>query len=178
MSETAKPERPLVLRILYGVEDGLLVSTLLIMIFLSFGQIVLRNVANTGIVWGDAFLRYLVLWVAMLGAMVATRQDNHISIDVVSYLLKGRPKAIVRIITDAFTAIICGLLTYAAVKFILEEIEYKTVAFAKFPAWILEIILPIGFSVICLRYTIYFIKHIIQAITGVPDQVQAKGDGE
>lgn len=178
MSETAKPSRPLVLRVLYGIEDGLLVSTLMIMILLSFGQIILRNFANMGIVWGDAFLRYLVLWVAMLGAMVATRKDNHISIDVVSYLLKGRPKAVVRTFTDAFTAIVCGFLSYASVKFLLEEIEFKTIAFAKFPAWILETILPIGFSVICLRYIIYFILHFIQAIRGVPDEDTAKGGSE
>ena len=36
-------------------------------------QIVLRNVFDSGLLWAESFLRILVLWIAILGAMVATR---------------------------------------------------------------------------------------------------------
>ena len=40
-----------------------------------------RNIFGAGIVWIDPLLRVLVLWVAIAGAVVATRNDNHIRID-------------------------------------------------------------------------------------------------
>lgn len=159
--------RPLILRILCGVEDTLLVSVLLTMIVFSFSQILLRNLANTGFAWGDAMLRYSVLWVGLLGAMVATREDNHINIDLVSQLIASpRVRAAIRIVTDAFTATVCSLLTYASILFLRDEMTGNAKAFASVPAWYAEIILPIAFGVIALRYWVYLVMHVIQAVKG------------
>ena len=172
-----KKRPPAPLRVLYAVEDGLLVTILLVMILLAFSQIVLRNFANTGFVWGDALLRHLVLWIGMIGAMVATREDNHINIDILSVLVSPRKKVFVRIFTDAFTAFVCGVLTIASVRFLLEEADMGTIAFGNVPTWVAELILPIAFGVICLRYCVYLVQHTVQAIQGVvptPDDQQEK----
>ena len=39
------------------------------------------------------FLRLLVLWVALFGAMAASRQDKQIAVDAVSNFLSPRAKA-------------------------------------------------------------------------------------
>ena len=74
-------------RYLHRLEDSLLVFSLLAMLLIALGQIVLRNGFDSGVLWAESFARILVLWVAMLGAMVATRENNHISIDAVSRYL-------------------------------------------------------------------------------------------
>ncbi len=165
----SKPRPHILLRILFAIEDGMLVTVLLVMILLSFSQIVLRNFAGIGIFWADPLLRYMVLWVGLLGAMVATREYNHINIDLVSHFLPSRAKSIVRIFTDAFTCVVCAFLTYASYIFIQEEMEMGTKAFAQIPTWIAELILPFAFGVISIRYLIYFVIHIIESIKGVSD---------
>jgi len=162
----SEKKQPKVLKILYGIEDGLLVVVISVMVLFSFTQIILRNFTDSAFNWGDAFLRFMVLWVGLLGAMVATREDNHISIDVISYLVPQRAKSIIRVFTDLFTSIVCGLLSYASVMFVLDEKEGGTMAFAKMPAWIIELILPLAFGIICLRYLIYFTTHLMEAIKG------------
>ena len=64
------------------IEDGLLVIILSSMIILAVYQIIARNLFSEGVVWIDPLLRTLVLWVGLSGAVVATRTDNHIRIDV------------------------------------------------------------------------------------------------
>jgi len=72
------------LMLVHRLEDGVLVALLLTMISLAVSQIVLRNGFDTGITWADSLLRVLVLWIALIGALVATRQQQHINIDLIS----------------------------------------------------------------------------------------------
>ena len=62
----------------------MLISLLISMILLSSGQIVLRNFFDIGIIWIDPLLRVLVLWTALVGATVASRENKHIRIDLLS----------------------------------------------------------------------------------------------
>ncbi len=74
------------------VEDALLVLILAAMVGLAATQIVLRNLFDGAILWADPMLRVAVLWVGMIGAMVATRIDKQISVDAVSRFLPLRWK--------------------------------------------------------------------------------------
>ena len=134
------------------LEDGLLVLLLSAMILISSIQILLRNVFDGGFAWGDPLLRIMVLWVALLGAMIATRNDNHISIDILTRYLSERSKRITTFISDVFTLCICVVLTYYAVQFVMQDSEAGVTAFYGLPAWWFELIIPLGFAVISIRY--------------------------
>jgi len=133
------------------VENCLLALSLFVMIALASTQIIMRNVWDSGLSWGDPSLSILVLWVGMLGAMVATREQNHISIDILSRFLPEHLKGVNQIILDLFTAIVCGLLAYHSYRFVLMEFEDGTTAFGSVPAWLCEAIIPFGFGLIALR---------------------------
>ncbi len=155
-----------IIKKLHWFENAVLVLALTFLILLSFSQIVMRNLFSTGLFWGDAASRYLVLWVGLIGAMIATREDNHISIDIISKFASKRLNNIIRLVTDISTAFICALLTYASIVFIKDEIASGIKAFAVIPTWVAGIILPVAFGVIFLRYLFYFFKHLSELITG------------
>ena len=50
------------------LENVALVTLLSAMMLLAVGQIVLREVFDTGIIWADELVRLIVLWLAMMGA--------------------------------------------------------------------------------------------------------------
>ena len=150
------------LRIAASVEDGILVLLLMAMIALAGTQILLRNLLETGLEWGDPLLRVTVLWLGLLGAMAATRDDNHISIDVVSRFLPPRAKTASRLVTDLFTATVCGLLAYHGARFVLFEKEAGSIAFGFVPTWVCELILPFGFGIIALRFCVSFVLRLRQ----------------
>ena len=133
------------------IEDGLLVTLLTVLIGLAGLQILLRNVWDSGLSWGDPMLRVTVLWVGLLGALVATRDDKHIRIDVLSRYLPARRKVIIRRVTDWFSAGICGLLAYHGGRFVYLDWEAGITAFANVPAWLCELIIPAGFGLMALR---------------------------
>ena len=76
-----------VLWCIHRIEDLLLVGLLLSMISIAFTQIVLRNGFDGGIAWADSLLRIMVLWIALIGALVASRDQRHINIDLISRFL-------------------------------------------------------------------------------------------
>ena len=124
------------------------------MLVVALMQILLRNFFDAGIFWAESFLRILVLWVAMLGAMVATRESNHINIDAVSRFLPPLMKKVSTLFTHLFAAIICALVAYNAIEFIQYEYEDQTIAFASVPTWLCQAIIPIGFAVMSIRFVI------------------------
>jgi TRAP-type C4-dicarboxylate transport system permease small subunit len=138
--------------LLARLEDALLVVLLSAMILLAGGQIVLRNGFDAGLVWADPLLRVLVLWVGLVGAMAAARADRHITVDVLSRLLPDRPRRYTRALTDACTATVCAVLAWHSARLVVTEYQSGAIAFADVPAWACELILPLGFAVIGLRY--------------------------
>ena len=142
------------------VEQTLIVTFLGFMILIAFLQIILRNFFSTGLDWGDQLLRNLVLWIGFIGATLATREGKHINIDVVSRWLPSLGKNIVILITHLFSFFVCCGLTYAALKFIKNEVQMENMTFLNIPAWIPEMILPMTFGLMTFRFGLRSFKDL------------------
>ena len=150
-------------------EDALLVLILAAMVILAAIQIILRNVFDDAILWAGPMLRVGVLWVGMIGAMVATRSDNQISIDAVSRFLPKLWKARVRVVTDLFTAIVAAVVAWSAFRLVLDDRAAGVTAVAFVPLWVCEAILPVAFGVIAIRYFLFAIRHLRVSVVGEDD---------
>lgn len=144
-------------RLLAGIrfiESGLLVLLLSSMILLAAYQVIARNFFDTGILWGDSLVRVLVLWVTFIGATIASRNDEHIRIDLLTRFTGVRSSLWLARFRSLFTAFIAGVFAWYSYQFVLLDYEDGIIAFASVPAWICEIIMPVGAALICLRYLI------------------------
>ncbi len=142
------------LRVLAILEDTLLVVLLTVMMVLAVVQILLRNLFDAGLTWADPLLRVIVLWLALAGALAATRADNHINLDVVSRLLPAPARAATRALTDLFAAAVCGVLAYHGARLVQMDWLAGTAAFGAVPAWLCELIIPLGFALMGLRFVL------------------------
>ena len=154
-----------VISILHKIEDALLVSLLLLMIGLAVFQIVLRNGFDAGIVWADPLVRVLVLWLGLIGAMVASRTDNHISIDIVSKYLPTDLKRFTGLLVYLFTTIVCALMTWHSARFVIMEKAVGMPAFFSVPIWVCELVIPFAFGIITIRYALFFMESLIRIFT-------------
>ena len=143
---------PAVLSVLQKIEDAILIGLLLVMILMAVLQITLRNLFDTGILWGDPLVRVLVLWIGLMGAMIASRDNRHISIDIISRYLPDRIKTLTTLLVSVFTALVCGAMAYFSLRFVWMEKTDGLMAFARVPAWLCESIIPIAFAIISVRY--------------------------
>jgi TRAP-type C4-dicarboxylate transport system permease small subunit len=147
-----------ILRFLRGIESSLLVGMLAVMIAMAAYQVIARNFYDSGIIWGDSLVRVLVLWITLLGAMVASRNDEHIRMDLVSHFMTDIGQRLLRRAGSLFTCVICGIFTWYSLELVMLDFEDEIVAFAKVPAWACEAIMPLGGGVIALRYLLHTIS--------------------
>jgi len=140
------------------IEDWLLISMLATMVILAVTQIVYRNFSGGGVAWIDPLLRMLVLWVALSGAVIASRTDNHIRIDFFAKYISGKYYIYIKRVVHAYCVVICAVIAWYSIKFVQMDYEYETVAFAGIPAWITELIIPVAFGLMALRYFLLFLS--------------------
>lgn len=148
-------------------EDVLLIVMLTVMIGLAALQIFMRNIFDTGFIWADELLRIQVLWIALLGAVAASRDDNHVNIDLLTRFLPGRWQPATKVIVDLFTAVVCALVAWQAARFVQMEHAYGSTVLGNFPAWIVQSILPVGFAIVAYRYFLFFCKNLGKLVKGV-----------
>lgn len=61
--------------------DLLIVACMIAMVFMVFGNVVLRYGFNSGIDVSDEMSRYCFIWLTYIGAMVAMREKGHLGVD-------------------------------------------------------------------------------------------------
>lgn len=141
-------------RVFLKAETLLLVGLLLSLILIAVTQVVMRNVFGGGLLWADAYTRISVLWLAMLGAMIGSRRQNHLAIDAIVRFLPPRWKRITTRLSNGITALICFAAAWFSCEFLAREYDYADIAFANIPNWWCEAIIPLAFFVIALRYSL------------------------
>ena len=104
-------------------------NTLLILLFasllgLSGTQIILRNVFASGIFWADELVRLLVLWLAVIGALAATRDRRHIAIELLVRSLPRLPQRVARGVASLFAAVVAGIFSWQSLRFVLDSREF------------------------------------------------------
>ena len=130
------------------------------MLVLACSQIFMRTVLSSGLQWADPLLRYLVLWCGLLGALKATGQGKHIALDFSNYLLPESARFPIALVTDIFCILSTAGLTLASWIFIRNEIEFGGATLLSIPGWAWNIIFPITFGLMCLRYTTHFFLRL------------------
>ncbi len=139
-----------------AIEASLLVAVLSAMIILAAGQIVARNVGAAAFPWADEALRVMVLWVAMLGAVAASREQRHVSIDAIARVVPAGVARLFRRVGAIFAALVSGFLAWYSYLFVADSLAAEDFVFnGTLPAWTVQLILPVGFLLICYRYTLH-----------------------
>ncbi len=145
----------------YGrVEDTLIAIFMTSVVLISVGQILLRWLHINGLVWADGFMRYSVLWIAMIGAAIAARDYQHITVDIPRLIVKGKKLYLARAILDFISAAIAVLLIIASWQNFQNELEMEQMAFANITTAEAIIIMPYCFLVITVRFIIYGVRHV------------------
>jgi TRAP-type C4-dicarboxylate transport system permease small subunit len=143
------------LKALHRAEDLVLMLLLGGLVGLAFMQILMRNLLDAGLPWADPLLRLIVLWLALAGALAATRENKHIRIDLLSRFLPEPLAAWVDRITAAFTFAVCGLLAWHGGRLVWFEYQDGTLIAPGIPAWTAELIIPLGFGLMALRFALW-----------------------
>lgn len=142
------------------LEDTLLVVLLLALISFAGVQIGARNLFDTGWVWGEQTIRIGVLWVGLLGAVVASREDHHLRVDLVPRLLPARGRAALAVFTHTVTALVCAVIAWHAGRLVHGEYLFGGGGVAAVPGWVIQSVMPVAFALMAVRHTGHVVKNL------------------
>jgi TRAP-type C4-dicarboxylate transport system permease small subunit len=171
-------------RALAKLEEIALALILVAMVVLAALQVLLRNIWNTAIDWGDTSLQNATVVIGLLGAAIATSEGRHITIDVFSRLFKGRSKLALRVAMGVFSVAICALLakggwTTYHVNYdqwlrnlpdgwTTTRLFWQEVGEGTFPLWLSQLPLAGGFALIGLHFALRLVRDTGALISGEP----------
>lgn len=140
------------------------------MILLAFLQVIVRNFFDTGLLWAEAIVRLLVLWVGFLGAMLATKKGQHICMDVFTKFMGETSRTLVGILMKILAAVVCLFILKAAWTFVLSERESGSEFFKNVPYWWVEIIIPTAFLLIPFHFLVAVLNDFRSLLKKPVDQ--------
>lgn len=146
---------------LISLEKYVAAGSLILLLAFTLTQIIARNFFHTGFSDLEAISRHLVLFIAFSGAALVTEQNNHIKIDILSAFLSSRQKEILVRPLLIISSLICGIFSWYATKFWLDELSYAP----SYELWIvyMALVLPVGFFILSLHFLLLAITDFEHA---------------
>ena len=105
---------------------------------------VVSRALNHPLSWTDEASGFLMVWLACLGWMIATRQSAHIRIRAFQDLLPLRPWQGTEITIQAATALLGAVVAWYSVHLIRTNSDIETLALPISTAWMYVPLLPAG----------------------------------
>ncbi len=124
------------------------------MVGLATVQILLRNVWHTGFNWSEPLLGMALLWLTMLGALAAAGLGRHLAIDLAAALIPRRGAVWLTRATSLFSAIVCGLLAWAAGRYVGFQREMDMSMLLGLPIWKHFMVIPVVFWFMTFRFAV------------------------
>ena len=131
------------------------------MVFMTFINAVLRYTVHTNFTVFEELSRYLFVWTAFAGAIIAYVQGKHVGVDALTSHLKGVPKLVVQLIAEALILVCCYVIGKGAIPYFL--ITYYTPAPAS--GLPMGVVTVVGL-VLTVALVIITIRDIVRIIRG------------
>lgn len=145
MKETNKQYRGLSY-IWHNLEYIVAALFFVVMLVALFLQVFFRFVLNSPIGWTEELATTCFVMMVYTGSIGATRNDEHMKMELIIDLCGPRGKLILLILGDIVFAIVNLILTYGLVQVSLNLREYgMTTAMLHIPKWIPYMVLPVCF---------------------------------
>ncbi len=146
-------------RMLSRLEDGfvrfnrwLVGAMMMVMFALVFTNVVTRYGFGFSIAWAEEVSRFLMIWVAFLGAGLALREGRHVAIEVLQDLLGERKRLVLRWSLFVLIAAFAALLVYLGVAFSRFGWDKETMV-TQIPRGIPYLAIPVGMA--------FFLIHLL-----------------
>lgn len=141
------------------LEEGLMALFLAVMTALTFVQVVLRYVFNTGLIWSLEATTYTFAWLVLLGMAYGVRTRSHIAVDLVVGRLQGHALRVAGFLAVLICIAYALLMLYGGGVLVARLVELGNEARdLPIKRWILLIMLPGGFALLAWRFLEMFWK--------------------
>lgn len=131
-----------------------LVTSLLLWAVLFFVsiQVFFRYVLRQPLMWPEELSRYLLIWMVFLGAVLLSKKDKHVKVEVFQNLLPANAQRVLKLLLDLMIVLFLAVLLWGS------GLPLKEFIFLKSPAMQLPLIFV--FVVVPLSALLMFIIYL------------------
>ena len=135
------------------LEEGILATLLAFMTLLTFVQVVMRYVFNSGLVWSLEATTYSFAALVMFGMSYGVRTRTHIAVDLFTRKLPIRLERFVNLLAIVACVVYALLMLYGSAIFVERLFVLGNLARdVPAPKWLLTATMPIGFTLLAYRF--------------------------
>ncbi|MDY6934387.1 MAG: TRAP transporter small permease [Spirochaetota bacterium] len=162
------------------LERYIIIAIILLILTLSFGSIILRNVGFSIPPWVSSILQQAVLWVAFLGGALASRYNRQVNFNILFHIFEKRAyiNRILIILINLSIVPVAVLFCIGVFNYVRFEREWGIdIPSLGIKSWYFATILIYVFAMIAFRYFVRF----LEAAKGIPfpeEKEEAKSGGE
>jgi TRAP-type C4-dicarboxylate transport system permease small subunit len=134
-----------------------------VMLVVAWMHVIRRYIFNNALTWSEEFLRFTIVWYALLSASILHKRNGHLGITIFREMMpKGLQRFLQRIVIYLATVTV-GIVAVAGAFLVRETWEQITPALGISTALPYAAI-PVSFFLM----VIYALMHIIRDIKGLP----------
>lgn len=135
------------------LEEVFMAVALAFMTLLTFVQVTLRYVFDSGFVWSLEATTYTFAWLVLIGMSYGVRTQSHIAVDALTGRLPGGARRIAAGLALLLCLTYCGFMLYGSSIFVERLMALGNDARdIPVPRWLLTGIMPIAFVLLALRF--------------------------
>jgi TRAP-type C4-dicarboxylate transport system permease small subunit len=131
------------MKALQRITDSLAAVPLLILIVIFNIGVVKRYWLSEPLQWTEEISGLLMIWIVMIGAIAAERDNQHLTISVVTDLLPGRVAATVDLVISTLSAIFLLYVGYVGYK-LADHVTFKVTEVLRISWFWIDIAIPVG----------------------------------
>jgi len=132
--------------------ESLLLTILLFgLMILGLLQIVMRNI-GVALPWADGVMRSMVLWLAMVAGIMAAGKLRHIRLNLIEHWTPLSIQRWINRLAYLIATIVCFVMSWYGMEMVAIEASFGATAFLSVPTWVVQMIVPIGFALMGLRF--------------------------
>jgi TRAP-type transport system small permease protein len=125
-----------------------------------FGNVICRYFLDVSLGWYEEISRFLLIWIVFLGAVVALIKGDHLSIDLLSFVLSPRACRMVTVLTDMVMLAALAIMFQGAWDMAIDSLQSGWVASS--------VPIPYGW--------VYMVGPVSAALMFIQTLIKATGD--
>lgn len=156
------------MKIIDQLEEWIISLMLLAMTALTFAQVVMRYVFNSGFSWALELTTVFFAIMIFTGISYGVRVGSHIGVDALVKMMAPGPRRVVSIVAVLLSLVYVGLVLTGSTQYVLKmkevgiELEDMSI-----PRWQVLAVMPLGIGLTGFR----FLQILLNLVTGKTDSL-------
>jgi len=135
---------------LFLIEDILCITALVLMAVFPLLELVVHSFFKVGIPASSGFIIHFLLFTALIGGMICTRNDSHLAVSLVQYIPEGPIRDRIKVFCNLVSAFVSIVIAWSSISFIKVGLDGSMIGFV--PRRVFASIIPIAFTIISIRF--------------------------